>query len=151
MEREEFERMTVERILKGKTSVVATVPADLSLSDVVALLTERRIGALPVMEGAALVGIISERDIIHVLASHGMAALQLKVADAMTRAVKTTTLQTTVEQAMAAMTAGRFRHLPVMDGGRLIGIISIGDVVKARLDEQQYEVDNLRSYVAGAA
>jgi CBS domain-containing protein len=151
VEREEFERMTVERILKGKNSVVATVPADLSLSDVVALLTERRIGALPVMDGTALVGIISERDIIHVLASHGIAALQLKVADAMTRSVKTTTLQTTVEQAMAAMTAGRFRHLPVVEGGQLIGIISIGDVVKARLDEQQYEVDNLRSYVAGAA
>jgi CBS domain-containing protein len=143
--------MDVERILKGKTSVVATVGADLPLSDVCALLTERRIGAVPVMDGSTLVGIISERDIVHVLASHGAAALELKVADAMTRAVKTTTLQTTVAQAMAAMTAGRFRHLPVVEGGRLIGIISIGDVVKARLDEQQYEVENLRSYVVGAA
>ena len=62
---------------------------------------------------------------------------------------RTATLQTTIAQAMSAMTAGRFRHLPVMDGGRLIGIISIGDVVKARLDEQQYEVENLRSYVVG--
>jgi CBS domain-containing protein len=143
--------MTVERILKGKPSIVATVGADLSLSDVVALLTERRIGALPVVEGTALVGIISERDIVHVLASHGTAALDLKVADAMTRTVRTTTLQTTVAQAMGAMTAGRFRHLPVVEKGRLIGIISIGDVVKARLDEQEYEVENLRSYVAGAA
>jgi CBS domain-containing protein len=143
--------MTVEKILKGKSSVVATVGADLPLSDVVALLTERRIGAVPVMDGATLVGIISERDIVHVLASHGTAALELKVSDAMTRAVKTTTLQTTIAQAMGAMTAGRFRHLPVLDHGRLIGIISIGDVVKARLDEQQYEVENLRSYVVGAA
>ena len=143
--------MTVEKILKGKNSVVATVAADLSLSDVCALLTERRIGAVPVMEGSALVGIISERDVVHVLASHGAAALDLKVGDAMTRTVKTTTLQTTIVQAMAAMTAGRFRHLPVVEAGRLIGIISIGDVVKARLDEQQYEVENLRSYVVGTA
>ena len=141
--------MTVEKILKGKNSVVATVSADTSLSDVCALLTERRIGAVPVMDGVSLVGIISERDVVHVLASHGAAALDLKVGDAMTRSVKTTTLQTTIAQAMSAMTAGRFRHLPVMDGGRLIGIISIGDVVKARLDEQQYEVENLRSYVVG--
>jgi CBS domain-containing protein len=143
--------MTVEKILKGKSSVVATVGVDLPLSDVCALLTERRIGAVPVMEGATLVGIISERDIVHVLASHGAGALSLKVSDAMTRSVKTTTLQTTIAQAMGAMTAGRFRHLPVLDKGKLIGIISIGDVVKARLDEQQYEVENLRSYVVGAA
>ena len=142
--------MIVERIIRAKAGTVATVSAQLSLADVCALLTQRRIGAVPVMDGATLVGIISERDIVHVLAEHGAAALELKVADAMTRAVRTTTLQTTVEQAMAAMTEGRFRHLPVMDGGRLIGIISIGDVVKARLDEQQYEVENLRSYVVGA-
>jgi CBS domain-containing protein len=143
--------MTVEKILKSKTGAIATVGADLPLSDVCALLTERRIGAVPVMDGDTLVGIISERDIVHVLASHGAGALDVKVGDAMTRAVKTTTLQTTVGQAMAAMTAGRFRHLPVLERGKLIGIISIGDVVKARLDEQQYEVENLRSYVVGAA
>jgi CBS domain-containing protein len=143
--------MTVEKILKGKTGAVTTVGADMPLSEVCALLTERRIGAVPVMDGAALVGIISERDIVHVLASHGAAALDVMVGEAMTRAVKTTTLQTTIAQAMAAMTAGRFRHLPVMEKGTLIGIISIGDVVKARLDEQQYEVENLRSYVVGAA
>jgi CBS domain-containing protein len=143
--------MTVEKILKGKRSDIATVSAQTSIKDVCALLTERRIGAVPVMDGTTLVGIISERDVVHVLAEHGAAALTVKVADAMTRAVKTTTLQTTVEQAMAAMTAGRFRHLPVLEVGRLIGIISIGDVVKARLDEQQYEVENLRSYVVGGA
>jgi CBS domain-containing protein len=142
--------MIVERILKGKPSVIATVGTDTSVADVCALLTERRIGAVPVMDGTTLVGIISERDVVHVLALHGVKALEVKVADAMTRSVKTTTLQTTVEQAMAAMTAGRFRHLPVLEGGRLVGIISIGDVVKARLDEQQYEVENLRSYVVGA-
>ncbi|MBW4024350.1 MAG: CBS domain-containing protein [Proteobacteria bacterium] len=143
--------MIVERIIRGKSGAVATVSAQLSLAEVCALLTQRRIGAVPVMDGATLVGIISERDIVHVLAEHGAAALDLKVADAMTREVKTTTMQTTVEEAMAAMTAGRFRHLPVVEGGKLIGIVSIGDVVKARLDEQQYEVENLRSYVVGAS
>lgn len=142
--------MTVEQILQGKRGEVTTVGAGLSLVDVCALLTERRIGAVPVMDGLSLVGIISERDIVHVLTKHGAAALELKVADAMTTAVETTTLQTTVEEAMAKMTARRFRHLPVLEKGRLVGIISIGDVVKARLDEQQYEVENLRSYVVGA-
>jgi CBS domain-containing protein len=143
--------MMIERILKGKSGIVATIGTQISLAEICAVLTERRIGALPVVDGTSLVGIISERDVVHVLASHGADALKLKVADAMTRSVKTVTLATTVEQAMAIMTAGRFRHLPVVEKGRLIGIISIGDVVKARLDEQQNEVDNLRSYVVGAA
>ncbi len=143
--------MTVEKILRRKGGTVTTVNPQLSLADVCELLTRRRIGAVPVMDGVTLAGIVSERDIGHVLAEHGAAALDLKVADAMTRSVQTITLQTTVEQAMAAMTEGRFRHLPVMENGRLVGILSIGDVVKARLDEQQYEVENLRSYVVGAA
>jgi CBS domain-containing protein len=143
--------MDVENLLRGKGPDIATVSAQLSIADVCAILTQRRIGAVPVMDGASLVGIISERDVVHVLAEHGAAALTVKVADAMTKAVKTTTLHTTVEQAMATMSAGRFRHLPVVENGRLVGIISIGDVVKARIDQQQYEVENLRSYVVGAA
>lgn len=142
--------MIVETILKGKNPNVTTVGAELSIAHVCTLLTARRIGAAPVMNGTVLAGIISERDILHALARHGAAALDLKVGDAMTTTVQTTSLRTTVEEAMAAMTNGRFRHLPVVEGGRLVGIISIGDVVKARLDEQQYEVENLRSYVVGA-
>ena len=86
----------------------------------------------------------------HAPPRHGAGALDLTAADAMTRAVQTTTPQTTVGQAMATMTAGRFRHLPVIDDQRMAGIISIGDVVKARLDDQSHEVETLRAYVAGS-
>ncbi len=141
--------MTVAAILRQKSGDTVTVPPHASLADVTSLLTERRIGAVPVVEGASLAGIVSERDIIHCLARHGAGALDLTAADAMTRAVQTTTPQATVNAAMATMTAGRFRHLPVMEDGRMAGIISIGDVVKARLDEQAHEVETLRAYVAG--
>jgi CBS domain-containing protein len=117
----------------------------------VALLATHRIGAAPVSGGGGLDGIISERDIIRALAQHGAGALTLIVGDTMTRSVQTTTPDATVEQAMAAMTAGRFRHLPVMEQGRMTAIISIGDVVKALLTGQAYEVENLRSYVAGGS
>ena len=141
--------MTVAAILRHKHTDTLTVAPDASLLDVATLLSQHRIGAVPVMQGSALTGILSERDIIHCLARHAAGALDLKAADAMTRIVQTTTPKTTVGEAMAAMTAGRFRHMPVMDDGRMTGIISIGDVVKARLDEQANEVDSLRAYVAG--
>ena len=141
--------MTIAAILRHKTGDTVTVPPQTSLADVANLLSSKRIGAVPVLDGSYLAGIISERDIIHCLARHGAAALDLTAQDAMTRAVQTTTPQTTVQDAMATMTAGRFRHLPVLAEGRVIGIISIGDVVKARLDQQAEEVDSLRAYVAG--
>ena len=102
------------------------------------------------MEGDALVGIVSERDLVHCLARHGAHALDLPAAEAMTRAVQTVRPETTVAEAMAAMTAGRFRHMPVMVDGQLTGLVSIGDVVKARLDDQAQQVDSLRAYVAGS-
>ncbi len=141
--------MTVAAILRHKTVETVTIGPTTLLADVAALLTDHRIGAVPVIDAGRLAGIVSERDIIHCLARHGAAALDLPASEAMTRMVQTTTPQTTVKQAMSAMTAGRFRHLPVLEDGRLSGIISIGDVVKARLDEQAHEVDSLRAYVAG--
>ena len=141
--------MTVAAILRHKTGETVTATPAMTLADVASQLSQHRIGASPVMEGATLAGIISERDIVHCLARHGGAALDLPVAEAMTRAVQTVTPKTTVKEAMAAMTAGRFRHMPVLEGGRMVGIISIGDVVKARLDEQANEVESLRAYVAG--
>ncbi|HEX3982375.1 MAG TPA: CBS domain-containing protein [Acidisoma sp.] len=143
--------MSVERILQGKGADVATVEATRTLSEVCQMLVERRIGALPVMEGTALIGILSERDIVRALSVHGAAALGLPVSAVMTRAVQTIKRDTTVEEAMGIMTRGRFRHLPVLEEGRLVGIVSIGDIVKARLDAQQREVEDLRSYVVGAA
>ncbi len=141
--------MTVAAILRQKAGETVTVTPQASLADVTGVLTERRIGAVPVLEGGALAGIISERDIIRCLARHGAGALDLTAADAMTRSVQTVTPQTTIGQAMATMTSGRFRHLPVIAEGQMVGIISIGDVVKARLDDQAHEVETLRAYVAG--
>ncbi|MCB8882445.1 CBS domain-containing protein [Acidisoma cellulosilytica] len=143
--------MSVERILRGKGRDVATVEPTRTLREVVQSLVQRRIGAMPVVAGDGLIGILSERDIIRALSVHGPAALDLPVSSVMTQSVQTITRQTRVEEAMAVMTEGRFRHLPVLEEGKLIGIVSIGDVVKARLDAQQMEVDELRSYVAGAA
>jgi CBS domain-containing protein len=141
--------MTVAAILRHKQAETLTVAPETPLLDVATLFTKHRIGAVPVIEGGKLVGILSERDIVHCLARHGAGALDLKAVDGMTRAVQTTTPQTTVVQAMTVMTDGRFRHLPVMEDGHMIGIISIGDVVKSRLDAQASEVDNLRAYVTG--
>ena len=141
--------MTVAAILRHKTGETVTVAPTASLADVAALLSQNRIGAVPVLAGEHLAGIVSERDIVHCLARHGAAALDLTAQDAMTRTVQTTSPKTTVKEAMTAMTAGRFRHMPVIEAGHMVGIISIGDVVKARLDEQSNEVDSLRAYVAG--
>ncbi len=140
----------IAAILRQKADTTITASPGASLADVANLLSSHHIGAVPVLEGEALVGIISERDIVHCLARHGAAALDLRAADAMTRSVKTISPATTVEDAMSAMTTGRFRHLPVYEGSHMAGIISIGDVVKARLDEQATEVDSLRAYVVGA-
>ena len=145
--------MTVAAILKHKGGEVCTVSPSLAVADVVRQLSARRIGAV-LVQGAAgqLLGIVSERDIVHAIARDGAAALGLSAGDLMTRTVRTATLATSEQQAMELMTEGRFRHLPVLDGsGALVGIISIGDVVKARISQQEHEVDSLRAYVAGAA
>ena len=141
--------MTVAAILRRKSGETVTVTSGMTLADVATTLSEHRIGAAPVMDGLQLAGIVSERDLVHCLARHGAAALDMPVAEAMSRAVQTATPNTTVPEAMAAMTAGRFRHLPVLEDGRMVGIISIGDVVKARLDDQAHEVESLRAYVSG--
>lgn len=144
--------MTVAAVLRHKGFDVASVPPTATIADVTRLLSGRRIGAVVVQDAAEqLLGIVSERDIIHALASNGTDALRMSAGQLMTRALRTATPQTTVEEAMTMMTAGRFRHLPVIEHGALIGIISIGDVVKARIMQQDHEVDSLRAYVAGAA
>ncbi len=143
--------MTVSAILKHKGTTVASVSPGHNLADVANMLAFRRIGAVVVLEGEVLAGIITERDIIYALAAHGGAALGMKVAALMTTDVHTATLATTYDEAIRAMTDGRFRHMPVIDAGRLAGIVSIGDVVKARMMEQETEVDGLRAYVSGSA
>ena len=143
--------MNVETILGTKGSGVATIRPNATVGAAVKELIDRNIGALVVSsDGDTVDGIISERDIVHGLAEHGAALLSLTVAEMMTRRVVTCELSDSVDQLMAEMTNRRLRHFPVVQDGRLRGIVSIGDVVKNRLDEVEYEARSLRSFIAGA-
>ncbi len=144
--------MTIAAILKHKGHDVAFTIASATLSEVASQLSRRGIGALVVLDSdKTLLGIVSERDIVHALAANGQTAMEMTAGQVMTRALKTITPKTSVDEAMGLMTTGRFRHLPVLDHNVLVGIISIGDVVKARIMQQEYEVDSLKAYVAGVA
>jgi len=144
--------MTVAAILKHKGHQVTTVVPTATIAEVAEVLATHRIGAALVMDRAdQLLGIISERDIVRSLAANGGHTLEMTAGQLMTRALQIASPDTTVEDAMHMMTEGRFRHLPVIDHGRVAGLISIGDVVKARIMQQAHEVDSLRAYVAGAA
>jgi CBS domain-containing protein len=142
---------TVAAILKHKGFQVTTVEPTATIAQVVEVLSERRIGAALVMDRAdQLLGIVSERDIVRCLAANSARTLEMTAGQLMTRALQVAHPETTVAEAMAKMTIGRFRHMPVIDRGALVGLISIGDVVKARIMEQEDEVDSLKAYVAGS-
>lgn len=142
--------MTIAAILKHKGYDVASVRPERTVAEVARLLSGRRIGAVVVQDARErLLGILSERDIVTAIATHGARALDMPAEHIMTRAVRTAAPATPVERAMAIMTEGRFRHLPVMEHDALIGIVSIGDIVKARMSQQDHEVDSLKAYVAG--
>lgn len=140
--------MIVKNILLGKQGNVATIEPTADLAAAVKLLAERRIGAVVVL-GAdhRIVGILSERDIVRAIAEHGPKALHQPVGQVMTRDVKTCFEADTVESLMGRMTTGKFRHMPVVEQGRLVGIISIGDVVKNRVEEIEGEAAALRDYI----
>jgi CBS domain-containing protein len=143
--------MTVKAILSRKGSDVLTIEPTANVSAAVKLLTERRIGALIVTgPDNRVAGILSERDVVRVLGERGPAALDENVGTVMTRKVMTCTEADTIAVIMERMTAGKFRHMPVVDQGRLVGVISIGDVVKWRLEEIEHESDALREYIATA-
>jgi CBS domain-containing protein len=143
--------MIVKSIIDTKGGDVVTLEPSVSLDTAAKLLAERRIGAVVVL-GAddRVVGILSERDIVREIADHGVAAMQQQVSQVMTRKVVTCTLDETLHSIMERMTAGKFRHVPVIDQGRLAGIISIGDVVKHRIEEMEQESDALKSYIQTA-
>jgi CBS domain-containing protein len=143
--------MTVKAILSAKGSGVDTIEPNTNLAAAAKRLAERRIGAL-VVTGAdhRIVGILSERDIVQELAVRGAAALDLPLTDAMTRKVMTCGPSDTISSLMERMTQGKFRHLPVVEQGRLIGIVSIGDVVKHRLEQMEREQSALRDYIQTA-
>ena len=138
----------VKDLVSRKGANVATIGPDASVADVAAALTDRRIGALVVSaDGASVDGIVSERDIVAALAREGSSALEASVRDLMVTDVATCAPNDTVASLMAVMTERRIRHLPVIDGGRLAGIVSIGDVVKARVDELEEDKDRLHEYI----
>jgi len=142
--------MNVEGILRAKGARVVTIKPDATVRDLVDGLREERIGAMVVSEdGRSVLGIISERDVVRGLAERGPRVLDTLVADLMTRNVVSCTPQDTVKQVMAEMTRRRIRHLPVVTNGVLTGIVSIGDVVKNRLEEMETETNVLReAYIA---
>ena len=143
--------MNVETILRSKGRAVATIRPSETIGAAVGELISRNIGALVVSEdGKSVDGIISERDIVHALADHGADLLRRHVADVMTRKVINCEPSDSIEKLMAEMTNRRIRHFPVVQDGKLCGIVSIGDVVKNRLDEVEYEARSLRSFIAGA-
>jgi CBS domain-containing protein len=142
--------MHVAAVIKRKGSGVVSITPDRTIADATNLLTENRIGAVLVMDGAeGIRGIISERDIIRALSKYGADALTHTVGSLMTREVQQCSPNDTIAEVMTTMTTRRFRHLPVVDGGKLLGMISIGDVVKQRLDDTELEVETLRGYVTG--
>jgi CBS domain-containing protein len=143
--------MTVQAMLARKGNDVLTIEPTADLASAVKILSERRIGAL-VVTGAdhRVIGIISERDIVRVLGERGSQALAVPVAEVMTRRVVTCGSKETISEIMERMTAGKFRHVPVVEDERLIGIISIGDVVKSRLQEMEHESAALRDYIRTA-
>jgi len=140
--------MYVHDILMTKGDRIITIRPDTTIDETSRLLAKHRIGAVLVTDEAEqIVGVISERDIVAGLASQGASVAGRSVADFMTRDVLTCTPSDSIADIMGVMTTRRIRHLPVLDGGRLVGIVSIGDVVKSRLDETKLEVESLRDYV----
>ena len=142
--------MHVSNLLATKGREVATISQERSVGDAVAMLKERGIGAL-VVTGAVppLVGILSERDVVRAFADSGSPALDLQVADLMSTTITTCDEATSVDELMGLMTRQHIRHVPVLEGEKLVGLVSIGDVVKARFDELEHEKQDLLDYVAG--
>ena len=142
--------MLVRQILgiKGGMDVVTISPAA-SVSDAARLLSEKRIGAVVVADGDAPAGILSERDIVRELGRRGEGCLKDSVSDLMTRDLVSCVAEDSTDHVLTKMTDGRFRHMPVMEGDRMIGLISIGDVVKARLSELSMEKDALEGMIKG--
>jgi len=144
--------MNVDAILKVKGDTVVTIRPTATVAEAVTVLCQKRIGALVVSaNGTEPQGILSERDIVHGLGRDGAALLERRVDDLMTKTVVTCGPQDLVGDLMALMTERRIRHVPVLRGGKLAGLVSIGDIVKNRLDEIELETTSLKAYVAGAA
>jgi CBS domain-containing protein len=142
--------MNVQTILSDKGTEVATIGAEATVGDAVKLLGERRIGALPVVDADGVVGIMSERDVIYCLRDHGAEVLDWPISRVMSSPAITVDPSTPVLSALALITQRRVRHLPVVSDGRLVGIVSIGDLVKHRIERIENEAAAMREYIQSA-
>lgn len=144
--------MFVHQILSNKGGDIVTIAPSAKLDDVAKLISEKRIGAVVVLDDSAhIAGILSERDITRGLAEHGADVLTMSADQIMTANVVTCQPDDGVDRLMEKMTTGRFRHLPVVEKGKMVGIVSIGDIVKSRLEQLEAEASQLQDYIAGAA
>ena len=143
--------MRVANILTVKGDDVISVEPNTTIIEVAKVLKSKRIGAILVMEGGSIAGIISERDIARGLPNYGEKILSMPVSDLMTKKVTTCTSDASIDKIMEMMAENRIRHLPVVDDGKLVGFISVGDVVKNRVEELVAEEEQLRSYVSGSS
>lgn len=142
--------MTIATVLGIKGREVETIDCSAALGEAARRLAERRIGALVVTRSGEVAGILSERDLVHCLTAHGSGALDRKVEEAMTAEVHTVAPDSQVLAALAMMTNRRVRHLPVIEGGQLAGIVSIGDLVKYRMEQIEADADAMRLYIQSA-
>ena len=142
--------MTIARLMQGKNADIYTIAAEKTVRDAIVILAQRRIGALPVMEGEDLAGVFSERDVIYQLQANGPEVLDYPVRQVMTSPAVTVDPDTDVLTALALMTRRRIRHLPVVQDGRMIGVVSIGDLVKSRIERIESEAEALRTYIQTA-
>nr|WP_295672095.1 CBS domain-containing protein [Sphingomonas sp.] len=142
--------MTIATILGGKGRDIVSVTPEHSVRDTVSLLAQKRIGAVPVMDGGRVVGIFSERDVIHALEAHGPAALDALVGAVMTSPAITVDIGEPAIGALSLMTRRRIRHLPVVQDGVVVGLVSIGDLVKYRIDRIEADAEAMRSYIQQA-
>ena len=140
--------MRIADVLRAKGATVVTVVPTATVTELIATLSSHNVGALPVVDGGRLVGIVSERDVVRRLHAGGASLLDDRVADIMTADITTCAPGDLVTDLARVMTAGRFRHLPVVEDGELVGIVSIGDLVKARIDLLESEREQLQSYIA---
>jgi len=139
--------MTIADMLAGREQTIIGCSPDQTVSDAAHLLAEKRIGALPVLEGGEVVGIFSERDLLYCVAQVGADALAKPVREVMTSPAITISPQEKALDTLALMTRRRIRHLPVVDGGRLVAFVSIGDIVKYRIEKVEAEASQLRDYI----
>lgn len=139
----------VKHLLSAKGNAVYAVGPDATVYEALALMAEKNVGALAVIRGDELVGIVSERDYARKVILKNRSSRDMPVAEIMTASVVTVALDATVDECMQLCTDGRLRHLPVLDGGNVVGMVSIGDLVKATIAEQQLTINQLESYIAG--